>query len=297
MSIDNFLKNFKSFHNYVEATSYQFRLSQKELNEDFHTWLKESSEKIKFCIRNQENCSIDLFVPKPSKTHVFKDLSNIVVTEISEFDKELEKLRKFVSKRDRKRKKIFSEEFNSTYKLEHITYNKLFEEKKEFHESQDSLFSSQVTRPSLSKLKHNIITKKKLDKISEEKAEDISKNGMNNSVGRVSEINMILPPQNDILYIQEEKVNKEIDVILENFDVDKNTDKENYKNLIQSLKKDLDLNENEEKKRNIDKNSDCLSLNNNKSPILSLNKKFDFKNLKSFNKEKGNIFFKYSRKN
>jgi hypothetical protein len=293
MSIGNFLKNFKSFHDFVNTTSSQFCESQNDLNNHFNSWLKESEDKISFSIKNSENCMIDLFVPNPIQTEVLRDLKNVPVIEISEFDRELQNLKKFVSKRERKRKRIFSEEFKKTYKIESISNNEGSCHYKELPLINESAMCSQKTMPTLSKLTTKVITKNKLDMISEEKGEDLSKEGNENSGGRVSEINMIQPEQKNNLLLRDEKVNKQIDAILENFDVVNNQDKENYKYLIQSLTKTLDLGEQEEKRDILDKKSGGnIGPNKNKVPLLFSNNKFDLNNLHQKTVKKGKIYLK-----
>ncbi len=293
MSIGNFLKNFKSFHDFVNTTSSQFCESQNDLNNHFNSWLKESEDKISFSIKNSENCMIDLFVPNPIQTEVLRDLKNVPVIEISEFDRELQNLKKFVSKRERKRKRIFSEDFKKTYKIESISNNEGSCHYKELPLINESAMCSQKTMPTLSKLTTKVITKNKLDMISEEKGEDLSKEGNENSGGRVSEINMIQPEQKNNLLLRDEKVNKQIDAILENFDVVNNQDKENYKYLIQSLTKTLDLGEQEEKRDILDKKSGGnIGPNKNKVPLLFSNNKFDLNNLHQKTVKKGKIYLK-----
>jgi hypothetical protein len=137
------------------------------------------------------------------------------------------------------------------------------------------------------------MTKNKLDMISEEKGEDFSKEGIENSGGRISEINMIQPEQNHNLLIQDEKVNRQIDAILENFDVVNNQDKENYKYLIQSLKKTLDLGEQDEKRDMLEKkNGGNISSNQNKLPLIFSKNKFDLNNLNQNLVKKGKIYLK-----
>jgi len=236
---------------------------------------------------------IDLFVPQPIKTEVFRDLKNVPVVEISEFDKELNNLKKFVGRRERKRKRIFSEEFKKTSKTESISHKVGLCQSKEFPLIEESAMCSQKTMPTLSKLTTKVMTKNKLDMISEEKGEDFSKEGIENSGGRISEINMIQPEQNHNLLIQDEKVNRQIDAILENFDVVNNQDKENYKYLIQSLKKTLDLGEQDEKRDMLEKkNGGNISSNQNKLPLIFSKNKFDLNNLNQNLVKKGKIYLK-----
>ena len=275
MKIQNFLRNFNSFYNYADISSDQFSKSQTNLDNNFNIWLNNTSEKLILSINKGENCSIDVFIPKVIQTPVFRDITNIEKKKHSEFDLELKKMLNCINKRNRKRKRLFSQEFKKTAKTDHTILNNIKNLKdSQSINSEEPNFSSQSTNVhTIAKINNKLMTKNKLDKISEEKAEEHSKEQDEASrFSKLSEINMILPEEPKT----SSQTKNEIEAVLDNFNVEESKIKENYISLITSLKKNCEINKSKEKSENFN----SLVQTKDKPPLLfqeSVKKTFDLK--------------------
>ena len=124
-----------------------------------------------------------------------------------------------INKRNRKRKRLFSQEFKKTAKTDHTILNNIKNLKdSQSINSEEPNFSSQSTNVhTIAKINNKLMTKNKLDKISEEKAEEHSKEQDEASrFSKLSEINMILPEEPKT----SSQTKNEIEAVLDNFNVE-----------------------------------------------------------------------------